>query len=269
MLHYKVHCHNTGKPWIVFIHGAGGGSSAWQHQWQAFEPHYNLLAMDLRDHGKSKNINPARKKYSFDLIANDILEVLERENIHKAHFITLSFGSVLIQDLSMRKPELVQSVILAGGVFRANILVRGFIHLARLFNLFLSYPQMYRVFSKLLMPKERHQVSRRVYQMHARKISNEEYLRWLGLYSTFFLTLKRFYYQKIDFPALVVMGSDDYIFLKAAKAFARYHENVKIKILPAAGHICNIDNPQDFNRISFDFLSKISAERKEREIVAA
>ncbi len=255
MLHYNIHRHEDPKQWVVFIHGAGGGSAAWNYQWDAFKLDFNLLAVDLRDHGLSKNIEPAKKRYSFDLIAEDILKVLVHEQINQAHFITLSFGSVLIQDLSMRKPGLVMSVIMAGGIFKANILVKGFIHLARFFNLFLSYPKMYRAFSKLLMPKERHQASRRVYQMHARKITNEEYLKWLGLYSKFFLTLKRFYHQKISFPALVIMGSDDYVFLKAARSFTLQHDQVQLIVLEQAGHICNIDNPEQFNEIALQFLS--------------
>lgn len=190
MLFYKIHQHKEPRPWIVFIHGAGGGSAAWQYQWQAFENDFNLLAMDLRDHGKSKDIKPEYDRYNFELIANDILEVIEHLAIKKAHFITLSFGSVLIQDLSMRKPGLVDKVVMAGGIFKGNLLVKGFVHFARLLNLFLSYPQMYSLFSYILMPKERHQLSRRVYQVHAQKISNKEYLKWLGLYSTFFFNLK-------------------------------------------------------------------------------
>lgn len=255
MLHYKVHKHSVDKPWIVFIHGAGGGSAAWNYQWDAFKTDFNLLAMDLRDHGGSKNIQPAKRRYSFDLIADDVLKVLDHEKIDRAHFITLSFGSVLIQDLSMRKPGMVDSVVMAGGIFKANMLVKGFIHLARFFNLFLSYPQMYRMFSKLLMPKEQHQASRRVYQLHARKISNEEYLKWLGLYSKFFLTLRRFYYQKITFPALVIMGADDFVFLKAARSFSKQHDKVRLVVLENAGHICNIDNYAKFNDVTIEFLN--------------
>lgn len=266
MLHYEIHRHTDHKEWVVFIHGAGGSSAAWTHQWEALKPNYHVLAMDLRDHGKSKSIEPRASKYTFELIADDLIKIFDNEGIDRAHFITLSFGSVLIQDLSMRKPDLVASVILAGGVFRANVLVRGFIHLARFFNLFLSYPQMYRVFSKLLMPKDRHQLSRRVYQMHARKISNEEYLRWLGLYSTFFFTLKRFFYQKISFPSLVIMGADDYVFLGAAKKFASVHEQVALEVIPSAGHICNIDRPKEFNRICRSFLMSLSQKGKPSNI---
>nr|WP_246205963.1 alpha/beta hydrolase [Fulvivirga aurantia] len=254
-MHYKIHNHSPNATWIIFLHGAGGSSAAWNQQWEAFKNDYNLLAIDLRDHGQSKNIEPEKKRYSFDLIARDIILVIDHLKIERAHFITLSFGSVLIQDLSMRKPQLVDRVVMAGGIFKANWLVKGFVHLARFFNLFLSYPQMYSVFSYLLMPKKRHQLSRRVYQIHAQKITNKEYLKWLGLYSTFFMTLRRFYNQDINFPALVVMGEDDFVFLKAAKRFTDKHENVNLKVIPKAGHICNIDNPKSFNILVKEFLT--------------
>ncbi|MDX1629556.1 MAG: alpha/beta hydrolase [Fulvivirga sp.] len=254
MLFYKTHHLSPEAPWIVFIHGAGGSSDAWQHQWEHFKNHFNLMAMDLRDHGKSKNILPEKKRYSFRLISRDIIAVLDNAGIHKAHFITLSFGSVLMQDLSKRKPGLVASATMAGGIFKGNIWIKGFVHFARLLNIFLTYPQMYRLFSKILMPKKRHQLSRRVYQIYARQLTSEEYLKWLGLYSTFFLTLKRFYEQTIHFPALVVMGADDYVFLQAAKDFSEKHKKVELAIIKQAGHICNIDQPDKFNYTVHQFL---------------
>lgn len=255
MLHYKIHKLKDTKPWIIFIHGAGGSSAAWQKQWSAFERDFNLLAMDLRDHGSSKNIEPYKSRYDFELISNDIQKVIDEVGIKRAHFITLSFGSVLMQDLTMRRPDLVDRVVAAGGIFKGNIFIKAFVHFARFLNLFLSYPQMYSVFSYLLMPKKRHQLSRRVYQIFSQKISSEEYLRWLGLYSTFFKTLKRFYYQKIAFPMLVIMGEDDFIFLKAAKDFSSIHEMVDVMVIPKAGHICNLDNPEAFNESVYQFLT--------------
>lgn len=266
MLNYFTHKHPLPKPWIVFIHGAGGSASAWQRQWDYFKDHYNLLAMDLRDHGQSKNIVPEYETYNFKLIAHDILEVIEAECIEKAHFITLSFGSVLLQDLSMRRPDLVQSAIMAGGIFKGSMPVKVFVHLARFFNLFLTYPQMYNTFSWLLMPRESHQISRRVYRTFARRISNNEYLKWLGLYSTFFKTLKRFFDQQVSFPSLVVMGTDDYIFLRPAKEFVANQQKVKLKIIEQAGHICNIDNAPIFNSISDVFLRTLK--QKEEPMIS-
>lgn len=249
-----ITCRNlSSKEWVVFIHGAGGSTATWKYQVEAFKPFYNLLLIDLRDHGKSKNIEPELESYNFDIITEDIKKVLDQYEINKAHFITLSFGSVIMQDLSIKYPNLIISAIFAGGIFKANFIIKTFVQLARVFNLFLPYRWMYSVFSYLLMPYKKHQVSRRIYQKQARKLESKEYMKWVGLYSEFFRLLDRFYYQKIHFPVLAVMGSEDYIFLKSAKSFAAKHKQVLIMEIKGAGHICNIDQPKIFNELALYF----------------
>ncbi|WP_375577598.1 alpha/beta hydrolase [Marivirga tractuosa] len=245
--------HLNSKEWIVFIHGAGGSTATWKYQVDVFKNHYNLLLIDLRDHGKSKNIAPEVEHYNFDLITDDIKQVLNNQKIDKAHFITLSFGSVIMQDLSIKYPNLVASAILAGGIFKANALIKSFVQLARFFNLFLPYKWMYSIFSYLLMPFRKHQKSRIIYQNQAQKLSSVEYMKWVGLYNEFFRLLNRFYDQDINFPALAIMGKEDYIFFKSAKSFAAKHENVLINEIKGAGHICNIDQPKKFNDLALAF----------------
>ncbi len=217
---------------------------------------YNLLLVDLRDHGKSPS-SATPDRYTFDLISADILEVLDHEKIEAAIFMSLSFGSVLLQALAMRRPELIKGAVLAGGIFKANLLIRSYVHFARFLNVFFTYPQMYRIFSKLLMPGKNHQRSRRIYQRQAKNLSEEAYLRWITLYDEFFRLLDQFYSQRINFPTLVVMGAQDHIFLSAAKNFVKDKgDHVVITILPGAGHICNIDQISLFNREVKDFLIK-------------
>ena len=253
--------------WIVFIHGAGGSIQTWQSQVDPLKDQYNLLLLDLRDHGKSKNISPSADSYSFDLIVDDITTVLKQEGIDHAHFITLSFGSVLMQSIYRQHPEIVDRMILIGGIFNANWMIKGFVHLARLFNLFLSYQSMYRTFSYLLMPKARNQLARRVYQMQARKLSQKEYLKWLGLYSEFFLLLRSFHKQSIDRKMLILMGEDDYLFLPSAKTFASSHDSGELKIVKEAGHICNIDKPKEVNDVIIDFLSTETIQSKRQPTI--
>jgi len=228
------------KEWVVFIHGAGGSTATWKYQIDAFNAYYNLLLIDLRDHGKSKDIEPEVEQYNFDLITNDIKQVLDDQKIEKAHFITLSFGSVIMQDLSIKYPSLVASAIFAGGIFKANVLIKSFVQLARFFNLFLPYKWMYSIFSYLLMPFRKHQESRKIYQKQAQKLSSNEYMKWVGLYSEFFRLLNRFYNQDINFPALAIMGKEDYIFLKSAKAFSKRHKQVLLMGINGAGHILSL-----------------------------
>ncbi|WP_436516949.1 alpha/beta fold hydrolase [Ekhidna sp. To15] len=253
-LHYQKHLCPSSNQWVVFLHGAGGSVQTWKLQIKALKDRFNLLAIDLRDHGKSKNIEPSADSYDFDLIAADILKVLSKEKIEKAHFITLSFGSVLMQALYKRKPGIVDQMVLIGGIFDANWMIKSFVHVARSLNIFLSYSSMYRIFSFLLMPKKRNQLARKVYQMQARKLSQEEYLKWLGLYSEFFTLLKSFYQQEISNEMLLLMGEDDYMFLPSAIRFTQNRPKAQLELIPKAGHICNIDQPDLVNLKIMRFL---------------
>ena len=82
-------------------------------------------------------------------------------------------------------------------------------------------------------------------------------MKWIGLYDEFFTLLDQFWNQPLPFPTLAVMGEYDFVFLSSARLFSTQRENVSLEIIPGAGHICNIDKPGDFNKISTDFLNSI------------
>lgn len=262
MLYYETHKTAAWKPWVVFIHGAGGNVKTWSYQVPHFTDFFNLLLIDLRDHGQSKNIRPQAEDYNFSLITEDIKQVLDREGIMKAHFVTLSFGSVLLQDFYMRYPDFVKRIVIAGGIFKGNFFIRSFVQFARLLNIFLSFPDMYRLFSYMLMPRKHHQLSRRLYQRQAARLTHTEYMKWIKLYAEFFRLLRRFYHQTLQVKTLVVMGEQDYVFLRAARAFISRQSNATLKVVPSAGHIVNIDASGTFNTMAVDFLKEMDEEDK-------
>ena len=268
-LNYKVYIENPAAEWVVFLHGAGGSIQTWNFQLNAFKKqHYNILLIDLRGHGKSKNIRPAYSRYNFDIVSNDIIRVLDEEHIRKAHFVTLSFGSVMMQALYKRRPGLVRRMVFIGGIFNANWRIKSFVHLARFLNLLLSYRRMYQVFSYLLIPKKEHQFARRVYWRQAGKLGAKEYLKWLGLYGEFFLLLRSFQRQPINHPMLILMGEDDYIFLPGAYQFAGKKVLAELKLIRNAGHICNIDKPAATNRAILNFLGNPGQKAKKQRTKA-
>ena len=98
MINFNVISNPKSNIWIVFIHGAGGSIRTWNRQVGALQQHAKLLLLDLRDHGASEPVNHSPDQYDFALISSDIKEVMDHLEISKAHFITLSLGTVLIQD---------------------------------------------------------------------------------------------------------------------------------------------------------------------------
>ena len=119
MINFNVIPNPESNIWIVFIHGAGGSIRTWKRQVEALQHHtlnYYCWIYGIMGH-PSPSI-PSPSQYDFELISNDIKEVMDHLEIAKAHFITLSLGSVLIQDLSMRYPTYIGKVVMAGGVFQ-------------------------------------------------------------------------------------------------------------------------------------------------------
>ena len=76
LLHYET-VGKEGAPWLVFVHGAGGSIRTWKFQLEYFSKNFRLLLLDLRDHGFSKNIQPEYKAYDFDIVACDIIKVID------------------------------------------------------------------------------------------------------------------------------------------------------------------------------------------------
>jgi len=255
-LNHKIILNSSTNEWLVFIHGAGGNMSTWKYQSVYFAETFNLLLIDLRDHGGSKFIQPAPKKYSFDLITSDIVKLLNYLNISQAHFMSLSMGSLMLQHLALKHPILVKSAVVAGGVYHINESINLFVNTALFFTRILPYRTMYHVFSYLVMPRNNHQQSRKIYIEQSRKLSGAAYRRWITLYQEFRTVLRSFYDQPLTFPLLVVMGSQDYIFLSAAAKYVRKHELAKLAILHGCGHICTLEQPHNFNQIVSEFYQK-------------
>lgn len=254
LLHHRIYFKDTGADWVVFIHGAGGNMLSWKYQTEAFRPYFNLLLLDLRDHGDSKNIAPASDNYDFALVASDILHVMDHHGISRAHFVTLSLGSIIVQKLEELRPEAIDRLVMAGGVFKADWKIKIFVHSAKLLNFILPYRIMYDLFSWLILPKKNHQKARRIFRLQSKKLLPSDYLKWVELYKEFFVLLRAFFRREIRSLSLVVMGEEDHVFMKAARRFVSRQRNASLVTLQKCGHICNIDQYEHFNKIVINFL---------------
>ena len=79
MLYSKSFLHRSSDQWVVFVHGAGGSSSIWHKQLKDFCERHNVLVLDLRGHGKSQKVSAYNQKYSFELIASDVIALLDQK----------------------------------------------------------------------------------------------------------------------------------------------------------------------------------------------
>ncbi len=240
---------------MVFIHGAGGNSFTWKHQVPDFAPYYNLMLVDLRDHGESKNIQPSYPSYDFDIVTDDLLRVLDDAGITRAHFLSLSLGSIILQRLDLRRPDMVLTMIMAGGVFKADWRIRLFAHSGKFLSYFVPFRWIYDSFIIIVMPRANHAYSRKMYRRQSKKLAPHEFLKWLGLYRDFFSVVRAFFARPLASPALLVNGSEDHVFLDAAGRYAEKHAGMAtLAVMPECGHLCNLEQRALFNQIVLEWL---------------
>ncbi|MEI8033458.1 MAG: alpha/beta hydrolase [Chlorobiaceae bacterium] len=262
MLHYKTYEHDDPcAPWVVFVHGAGGSSSIWFLQIKEFIRHFNVLLVDLRGHGKSKNNGIAKeaRNYDFKDITLDIIEVLDTLNIQQAHFIGISLGTILIRNLSEIAPGRVRSMVMGGAIIRLNVRAKVLVTLGNLFKRFVPYMWLYSFFAWIIMPSERHKKSRLLFVNEAKKVAQKEFMRWFSL--TYELTPLLRYFEEKDtgIPTLYLMGEEDHMFLPAVRLIIERHTNSWLEVIVNSGHVCNVDQPGEFNARAILFLKKMSA----------
>ena len=257
ILHHTIYHRDDNCDWMVFIHGAGGSSITWKHQVKAFRPFFNLLLIDMRDHGYSKDLEPEYSTYDFDIVTDDVLRTIDHVGLTRAHFLSLSLGSIVLQRLYDRRPDLIESMIMAGGVFKADWKIRLFAHSGKFLSYFVPFRWIYDTFIMIVLPRENHAPSRRLYRLQSKKLSPSEFLKWLGLYRDFFSIVKRFYRRKLKTSSLIVMGGQDHVFLEAAQRFARKQaHHAELVVIEGCGHLCNLEEVQRFNEAVLRFLKK-------------
>ncbi|MDG1762146.1 MAG: alpha/beta hydrolase [Flavobacteriaceae bacterium] len=254
MLHYTAYkAENNSKKWITFVHGAGGSSSIWFNQVRYFKAYFNIILIDLRGHGKSDN-SPEGLNYSFELIINDLIQVLDHQKINKSHFVGISLGSILIQKMMQTHPDRIEKIGLGGAIINLNIQSRILMFLGKLTQSILPFIWIYTFFAYVIMPYKNHRKSRALFIREAKKLSENEFRKWYKLTARLLPTLERIRKQEVRIPTLYIMGNQDYMFLPFVKKIVKIHSCSTLLTLQKSGHVVNIDQPEQFNNGLLRFL---------------
>jgi pimeloyl-ACP methyl ester carboxylesterase len=96
---------------LVMVHGLATNMAFWYpHVAAELCGHGRVTLYDLRGHGRSGMTNSG---YTPADMAEDLLKLLDRLCIERAHFIAHSFGGIVALNLASRSPERFSSLLLA------------------------------------------------------------------------------------------------------------------------------------------------------------
>ena len=257
--------------WVVFVHGAGGSSSIWYKQLRHFKQYFNVLLLDLRGHGNSqfKIKDTFQDKYTFDMVSQDIIEVLDLHNIPRAHFVGISLGTILIRNIAEEHPERVKSMIMGGAIMKMNFRSRFLMRLGNITKSVVPYILLYKLFAFIIMPRKNHKRSRSLFVNEAKKLCQKEFIRWFRLTADINPLLKLFRQKSINIPSFYIMGEQDHLFLPTIKEITKAHHSARLSIIKNCGHVVNVEQARIFNEQVQEFISSLSDPKKERGSMTA
>lgn len=90
-----------GEP-VILLHGGLANSNYWGLLVRALAPKYRVIVMDSRGHGRSTRDD---RPYGYDLMASDVLALMDFLKLPKAAIVGWSDGAILGLDIAMRHPE--------------------------------------------------------------------------------------------------------------------------------------------------------------------
>ena len=256
MIHYKKK-DNGKNDWVVFIHPLGGSSVTYYKQLKDFQKNFNLLLIDLHGHGKSKKTITGMKPNE---IAQDIIDIIDKENIDSAYFVGMCLGNVVVDLIYENSQEKVKAIVYGAPVKEINLFNKTLLNLGNIFKNLMPHGVLYNLFALAMMPKNNHKESRQLFVKQAKKMKRSDFLDWFNL----ILSNQNFYDNRIikddNISKLYIFGSEDHLFISKANGYVEKDKNAKLHIIDGAGHMCNIDGYKEFNSEAIKFFNEVSLE---------
>jgi 3-oxoadipate enol-lactonase len=240
-------------PLLVFLHGIGGNRGNWCDQLPVFAEHFTAAAWDARGYGASDDYEGA---LHFGDFSADLLRVLDHFRAERAHLCGLSMGGRIAMDFHDRHPERVASLTLCdtqpGLAQMSPEKRREFIRLRQEpLRAGKSPAEMAPGVAKTLVPGAYQRLIDSMAALH-----KDSYLKTI---EGSFLYERVPALDKIRVPTHVVVGADDTLTPPdLARTMAARIAGARLTVIPDAGHLANLDQPERFNAVVLDFLCALA-----------
>lgn len=98
----------TGPP-LVILHGLFGSADNWFSIARELDKEFTMYLVDQRNHGDS----PHSSAWNYDLMVEDLKELLDEEGLDKAYLMGHSMGGKTVMNFALKYPERVEKLIVA------------------------------------------------------------------------------------------------------------------------------------------------------------
>ncbi len=247
-IHYEVD--GEGEP-LVLIAGTAFDLSFWDDVIPELRG-FRVLRLDNRGAGLSDSPDDA---FSIESMANDVAAVMDAAGMPTAHVYGMSMGGLIAQELAIRYPERVLSLVL--GASWAGGPPLG--HSARTLPLLISRKgpeDVMRATAPLLSATPMPSTDDR-FPGHALAPRNKRVLRRQLAAQVRYSSLRRLH--TIRQPTLIMHGEKDrFVSPLNAKRMTKRIPGARLRLIVGAGHLYLHDRPRESRDLLLDFLMEVT-----------
>ncbi|MBX5133860.1 alpha/beta hydrolase [Rhizobium lentis] len=223
-------------PAVILLHGGLGHSGNWGYQVPALlASGRRVVLIDSRGHGRStRDVSP----YSYELMAADVLAVMDELRLETAAFVGWSDGACIALILAMTAPSRVEGVFF----FACNMDPSGTLE-------FVPTPVIDRCFA------------RHAKDYAALSATPDDFNSFVEAVSLMMRTEPNYGAAdlgRIGVPVAIVLGEhDEFIKAEHAEYLAGSIPDAQMIYLPGVSHFAPLQRPAEFNAAIISFLDGI------------
>jgi len=262
----KLYYEESGKGTpLVFVHEYAGDHRSFEPQMRFFSRYYRCVAFDARGYPPSE-VPDDPEKYSQARARDDIRDVLAHLKAPKAHVCGVSMGGFAALHFGMAYGGRALSLVVAGCGYGAEPAKRDqFREETNAAAAAIERDGMAKVAERYSLGPTRVQFQNKNPRGWA------EFAQQLAGHSTkgSALTMRGVQARRpslweltdgmkaLRVPTLILTGDEDDPCLEPALMMKRAIPSAGLAVMPCAGHTINIEDPDEFNRQVFSFLSAV------------
>ena len=224
---------------VVLLHGGLGNSNYWGDLAPVLARHYRVIVMDSRGHGRSTR---DEQPFGYDLMASDVIGLMDYLNITKAAVVGWSDGAILGLHIAIHHPGRLTGLF----AFAADSDPSGVKDVSQspTFNAYISRAQ--KEYAKL-------------------SPTPDQFQSFLDQITKMWNTQPHFtaeQLQHIDIPTWIVDADRDEAIERTNTEFmAAQIPNAGLLLQPQVSHFSFLQDPQQFNRDVLHFLEQLNGRR--------
>jgi len=254
---------------ILFVHEFASDHRGWEPQMREFGKRYRCIAYSARGYAPS-DVPADGSAYSYQHVMRDCVAMLDHLKIDQAHLIGLSMGGYTCLQTALNHPSRVRSMVLAGAGsgserwytqdFHQNsrdlaerFEREGSDSVARTYGLgpsrvpfLLKDPRGFSDFSAMLAEHDPQGSAHTSRGFQGGRPSLYDFADDI---------------RKLATPALVVVGDEDERCIEPSLFLKDTLPAAGLVMFPRSGHVVNLEEPDLFNQVVGDFLSRVDAGR--------